>query len=112
MQIHVQDPPFDVPCEPQTTILEALKTAGYTMFTGCKRGGCGVCRVKLLKGQVHMNPYSRYALNDEQWDAGAVLACRAEPQGDISIQMDGANRLARTGKEAWLQASYPSARKQ
>lgn len=109
--IHVAPDHVDISCRPGSTILQALKEAGYTMFVGCQRGGCGVCRVTLLQGKVSMQPYSRFALERDQWDAGAVLACRAEPDEDITVQMDSANKMRRINRSLWNAAEFTRAEK-
>ncbi|MCL6563090.1 MAG: 2Fe-2S iron-sulfur cluster binding domain-containing protein [Firmicutes bacterium] len=77
------------------TVLEALRRHGYTMFFGCRRGGCGVCQVKLLDGAVHHGPYAPQALPQEAQDAGMVLACRAVADSDVTVEMVPSNRLRR-----------------
>jgi len=75
------------------TILEALKRSGYSMFFGCRRGGCGVCRIRVLEGQVTMAVYAPQALPPDMESQGYVLACRAQPWTDVVVQAEESNRL-------------------
>jgi ferredoxin len=34
------------------TILAGLYRSGYAYRTGCRRGGCGICKVDLVSGDV------------------------------------------------------------
>lgn len=90
------------------TILQALQQAGFTMFFGCRRGGCGVCRTKLEVGQVNMGPFAEQALPSDLRQQGYVLACRAQPCGDVVIRVDEANRLKKVrGWEWWNRRQGP-----
>ncbi|MCL6562781.1 MAG: 2Fe-2S iron-sulfur cluster binding domain-containing protein [Firmicutes bacterium] len=72
---------------PQATVWEALQAAGYAMRMGCRRGGCGICQVRLRAGRVQMGAYAETALPEEQRSQGWVLACRAYPVEDVEIEI-------------------------
>ena len=46
----------------------------------CKGGVCGTCRAKLLEGSVEMEQC--FALEQNELDAGFVLACQSHPTSD------------------------------
>ncbi len=70
------------------TITETLCRAGYAMRIACRRGGCGVCRVALDEGDVHFSAtVSEQVLPAEERGHGIILACRAVPDGDITISV-------------------------
>lgn len=70
------------------TLLEGLFRAGYAYRVGCKRGGCGVCKVDLLDGEVVYNrTVANTVLTDEEREQGTCLSCRAVPQGDVTIAL-------------------------
>ena len=49
------------------TILEALHASGFGYRTGCKRGGCGICKVDLIEGSVTYNrPIAETVLSAEE----------------------------------------------
>ena len=54
------------------------------------KGTCGLCRVKILAGAEHTNPFT----DEERKHLGNVyhitkvrLACRTRPTGDVTIQV-------------------------
>ena len=70
------------------TILQALQRRGYAYRTGCRRGGCGVCRVRLLVGDIdYPRGLSDGVLTDEDRAAGLAITCRGVPRGDVTIAL-------------------------
>lgn len=75
------------------TILQALMRQFYgrngrPAFNGCRRGGCGACKIKLLVGDVDHNPtYSRMALSQVERAEGHILACKSYPRSHLTIQI-------------------------
>ena len=61
------------------TVLDAALEQGLPYPHGCRSGNCGACKSRLLKGRVEMNPYSEFALTEDERKEGFVLACRAMP---------------------------------
>ena len=70
------------------TILEGLYRAGYAYRIGCRRGGCGVCKVDLLDGEVTYNrTVAETVLTPQERADGTCLSCRAVPDGEITIAL-------------------------
>lgn len=70
------------------TVLEGLYRSGYAYRTGCRRGGCGVCKVDLREGEVEYNrTIAATVLTDEERATGTCLTCRAVPAGPITIEL-------------------------
>jgi len=70
------------------TILGGLAKAGFTYRVGCRRGGCGICKVTLVEGQVtYERPIASAVLTDEERADGTCLSCRAVPDGDVTIEL-------------------------
>jgi ferredoxin len=82
------------------TVLGGLYAAGYAYTIGCRRGGCGVCKVDLLEGSVtYDHPVADDVLTPEERQAGVCLTCRAVPDGDITVRFrTGSLRLI----QPWL----------
>lgn len=77
------------------TVLDGLYRDGYAYRVGCRRGGCGICKVDLVAGTVrYPKTVSQAVLSDEERANGTCLTCRAVPAGDISIALR-ADRLTR-----------------
>jgi ring-1,2-phenylacetyl-CoA epoxidase subunit PaaE len=58
-------------------ILEAALAVRPDAPYACKGGVCGTCRCRLIEGKVRMD--HAYALEDEEINAGMVLACQSHP---------------------------------
>jgi CDP-4-dehydro-6-deoxyglucose reductase len=70
------------------TILEGLFKAGYAYRVGCRRGGCGVCKVDLVDGTVvYDHTIADTVLTPEERQTSTCLSCRAVPQGDVTISL-------------------------
>jgi ferredoxin len=70
------------------TVLEGLYRHGYAYRTGCRRGGCGICKVDLVDGAVrYPAAVSTDVLPDDEVASGTCLSCRAVPDGDVRIAL-------------------------
>jgi CDP-4-dehydro-6-deoxyglucose reductase len=97
-----------VPAKPGETILEALYAAGYSYRIGCRRGGCGICKVDLGGGDVvYDHVVAADVLTDDERSTGTCLTCRAVPTSDVTIQLrDEALRLTNRMLRAFRLAAY------
>lgn len=87
------DAPFS--CRPGETVLEAMERVSGVgrafigvkrIPVGCRRGGCGVCRVQVVAGTYGLLPQSRdHVTIDEEGD-GYALACRLTPDSDLTLR--------------------------
>lgn len=74
--------------EPDETLLSGLYKAGYSYTVGCKRGGCGICKVDVLDGDFSYNrPIAETVISADERTDGTCLSCRAVPDSDVTIQM-------------------------
>jgi CDP-4-dehydro-6-deoxyglucose reductase len=78
------------------TLLRALARAGLRYRVGCKRGGCGICKVQLVLGEVtYERPIAASVLTDDERVEGICLSCRAVPLTNIVIELQEGDRLRR-----------------
>ena len=78
------------------TLLRALGRAGLRYRVGCRRGGCGICKVRLVLGEVrYERPISTSVLTDDERVEGICLSCRAVPITNIVIELQEGDRLRR-----------------
>jgi ferredoxin len=78
------------------TLLGALARAGLRYRVGCKRGGCGICKVRLVLGEVaYERPIAPQVLTDDERVEGLCLSCRAVPLTNIVIELQEGDRLRR-----------------
>ncbi len=79
---------------PDETIIGALVRSGYVIRVGCKRGGCGICKVHLISGEVrYERPVAESVLGESDKAVGICLSCRAVPLTDVVIELQEGDRL-------------------
>lgn len=72
------------------TVLGGLYKAGYSYTVGCRRGGCGICKVNLVSGAVeYPTTVADTVLTPDERLEGTCLSCRAVPTGDVTIALRG-----------------------
>jgi len=80
----------------EETLLKALGRAGLRYRVGCKRGGCGVCKLHLLAGEVrYERPVADSVLTDDERVEGICLSCRAVPLTNVVVELQEGDRLRR-----------------
>jgi ferredoxin len=85
-RIRVADGSVELSSSPDQTVLAAFERfARAAIQVGCRSGGCGVCRVQVLEGQVRAEKMSLRHVNPAQRAAGYALACRIYPASDLII---------------------------
>lgn len=60
---------------------------------GCRGGGCGVCKVRVLEGRYSTGTMSVGCVSHEERASGMVLACKLFPETDLRVDVVG--RIAR-----------------
>lgn len=77
---------FEYNCQPGQSSLTAARNEFIPFPTGCRRGGCGMCKVKVLSGEYEQQLVrSHDALSDEELQNGFALACCMTPKSDLEI---------------------------
>ncbi len=69
------------------TILRGAFRQGLMLMHGCKEGQCAACKSFLLDGEVDLEKYSNFALNDFEKEEGWTLLCRAHAESDLEIEL-------------------------
>lgn len=91
--MHVEPIGKEVTASEGETVLDALRKQvfgkdGQPAFHGCRRGGCGYCKARMISGDVrHHHIYSRAALTDEERANNYILTCQAWPLSDLTLQL-------------------------
>ncbi len=99
---------IQVTAEADETLLRALGRAGLRYRVGCKRGGCGICKVHLLGGEVrYERPIAASVLSDDERVEGISLSCRAVPLTNVIIELQEGDRLRRVLGFAYPQQPTP-----
>jgi CDP-4-dehydro-6-deoxyglucose reductase len=75
-------------------VLDTLRRLGWSHRFGCRRGGCGVCKVDLIAGDTHDAATVADSVVTEDERAGGVrLSCRAVPDTDVVIRLRPGDQL-------------------
>jgi propane monooxygenase reductase subunit len=69
------------------TVLRGAFRQGLMLMHGCKEGQCAACKSFLLDGEVDLEKYSTFALNDFEKEEGWTLLCRAHAESDLEIEL-------------------------
>lgn len=72
------------PLPPGQTVLECAEGAGVDIDSSCLSGQCGLCKVKLLSGEVTMEADD--ALSDDDKSDGIILACQAKSTSNLEVE--------------------------
>lgn len=84
--------------KPARSLLEAMELAGIRWIrVGCRRGGCGQCKCKVLHGDYSKQRMSRAHISLEEEESGVILACRIQPIADIEIELITTDLIENTG---------------
>lgn len=67
-------------------VLSAALRQGIGLPYGCKNGGCGSCKAKLVEGSVEHGAHSSSALTKEEETRGFALLCCAHAKGDLVVE--------------------------
>jgi len=82
-------------CERGANLLVGMerKRVGVSMLqcipVGCRGGGCGVCRIRILEGEYDCKKMSIKHVTPEERERGVALACRVFPTADMRIEVLG-----------------------
>jgi ferredoxin len=79
------------PCKPNQNVLQAMERLGHKGIpVGCRGGGCGICRVRVLDdGEYRTLKMSRAQITKEDEANRYCLACKLIPESDLRIQPMG-----------------------
>ena len=91
-QVSIKNNGQVIHCAADETILHAAIIAGIDYPYACASGNCGTCISRVDEGTVTMLPRGDAAISPAQVQAGQTLACRAQPNGDVSITWLGRGR--------------------
>jgi CDP-4-dehydro-6-deoxyglucose reductase/ferredoxin-NAD(P)+ reductase (naphthalene dioxygenase ferredoxin-specific) len=86
-----RDESFSV--EMGTPILDAALEAGIAYPYSCRAGNCSTCKTHLIDGDIEMMEYSEFALSESERAEGIILACRAVPWSDCTVEVLDAEEL-------------------
>lgn len=72
--------------EGHDSLLQAGLKAGLGFAYGCGNGTCGLCKARVLSGEVRRIHHHDYPLSDVERGQGHVLMCCYAPVADVQIE--------------------------
>jgi len=72
--------------EGNDTLLEAALKAGLALNYGCSSGNCGMCRARVISGQVMKVRHFDYVLSDPEKQQGYTLMCCHTAVSDVALE--------------------------
>ena len=69
------------------SVLDAALRHGYAFPYGCRNGGCGSCKSKLISGDLDYGTNKATALSEDDIKNGLALLCQGRPQSDLTIEV-------------------------
>ncbi len=89
--VHIQDTGESYTTVKSRSVLEGMEALGKRGIpVGCRQGGCGVCKVRVLEGQYTRKVMSRAHVSADEEAEGCVLSCRIYPISDLRLKVVGA----------------------
>lgn len=77
-------------CADFRSVLEGMEALGRKGIpVGCRNGGCGVCKVRVIEGEYTRKVMSREHVSVDEEAAGCALSCRIRPTSDLRIAVLG-----------------------
>ena len=73
--------------EPVLSAMEQLRRRAIPV--GCRNGGCGICKVRVIAGGYVTRKMSRGVVTLEDEASGYVLACKLYPRSDLVVAVVG-----------------------
>jgi len=86
-QVRLEPVGVEFEVDEDETILRGAFRQGLMLMHGCKEGQCSACKSFLLDGEVDLDKYSTFALNDFEKEEGWTLLCRAHAMSDLEIEL-------------------------
>jgi ferredoxin len=82
-RIRLADSGRTLDARPGETLLETLERGGYKPAFSCRAGACGTCALRKVAGRTRGDEGG--ALSGRERASGYVLACCAQPVGDVTL---------------------------
>ncbi len=66
---------------------EMIKRQVHDIPVGCRGGGCGICRIRVVEGEYTTRRMSRKHVTEADEADGFALACRVVPVTDLVVEL-------------------------
>ncbi|HDS1234359.1 2Fe-2S iron-sulfur cluster-binding protein [Pluralibacter gergoviae] len=87
-RIEVQNLQQEYQCPADKDLLRGMEGAGKKgIAVGCRGGGCGICKIEILRGKWVCKKMSASAFSAGERQKGIVLACCCYPRGPLVLRV-------------------------
>lgn len=77
-------------CPPEKSLLHGMESQSVKAINvGCRGGGCGFCKIRILEGEFEAKKMSIKFVTKEEQAAGFALSCRVFPRSDMRVMAVG-----------------------
>lgn len=89
-RIHIDNCNDSFDCADGVDVLRGMECLGRKGIpVGCRGGGCGVCKVRVLSGAFRTGTMSRACVTEEEQAQGYALACKLFALDELHLQVIG-----------------------
>lgn len=92
-QVTVLPSEQDFLVEGHDTLLEAAIRSGISLNYGCSGGNCGLCKAKVLSGEVKKTRHHDFVISEAEKNQGYILLCSNTAVSDLVIEADVAGSV-------------------
>ncbi|WP_151703561.1 2Fe-2S iron-sulfur cluster-binding protein [Nitrincola alkalilacustris] len=85
ISLTLQQQAHELETEVDQPLLALFKMAGLPVREACRNGNCGVCRCRLVSGEVDYRSRKVYGLREEEISEGFILTCIAHAVTDLEL---------------------------
>src|SRR5918998_3393085 len=86
-KVYFEPVDIEIEASEEETVLDAAFRQGVMLMHGCKEGQCSACKSFLLDGDLEMDRWSTFALNEFEEEEGYVLLCRSHAYSDLEVEL-------------------------
>jgi CDP-4-dehydro-6-deoxyglucose reductase len=79
--------------EGHDTLLESAMRAGIPLNYGCSGGNCGLCKAKLVSGEVKKTRQHDFVISEAEKNQGYILLCSNTAVSDVVLEAAAANSV-------------------
>lgn len=85
-KIFVENKDDEFDCPPEKSLLSGMEQqTKKAIAVGCRGGGCGYCKIRILSGDYDTKKMSIKFVTHEEQQQGFALSCRVFPRSDMNI---------------------------
>jgi ferredoxin len=75
-------------CHEDETILQAFGRHNLTKIpVGCRRGGCGICKIRIIEGEFETGKMSVAHVSLDERERNFSLACKTYPKSKVEFEI-------------------------